>query len=239
MLRLALVILGVLVFLVGGGLALWSVARASPQSSAPQWWSSAIVSLTLLLMGVCVIGALCTRDRRQAAWAGAALAGALYWAVMFTDWFGSDIGSKLVTTKGLAKLEHISRPPSDDPYDVPNYQNGLLSLPMNSIAFDPTGRRLATNNNLGIVGSGRVIRSYSTYNSAALFNASLQNGVGYSLSAFQEIGHYLLIWPLALLAAVLATLIYVRARGSTNAQVNPVGGVPVATDRNVADRSDS
>lgn len=72
--------------------------------SGSEDWAGIVLTLTLGLLGAAVLGAIYRTGPRRAFWVGFALFGWGYLALTYAPWFGSEVGPRLATTRGLDLL---------------------------------------------------------------------------------------------------------------------------------------
>ncbi|MBI1903145.1 MAG: hypothetical protein HYS13_18750 [Planctomycetia bacterium] len=219
-----LTLLGMVTFSGLAFAALVAAGRAAPDSQGPSWWSSATATVTISMLTVCLLGAFFSTGRTRATWAGAAVAGLLYWLLVFSSWFGDSIGAKLITSKGIAwadeKIRSLQQPPQ------PPAGSGLTGFTYY------TGPGL----NPYVAPQPYVANTngpfYATYGFQAVQPPA---PAGPPATPFQEIAQYVLIWPLALLGGVVAGVMYVVSRRRNAALPDPAPA-PHAVGRRRLDR---
>jgi hypothetical protein len=217
-------LLGLVLFVAVGCAALMGTVRAIPGSSTPYWWSSVVVTLTAAFMGICMLGAVFSRGQARCGWAGAAMAGAVYWVLIFSTWFGGSVGTRLISSRAIVWAEQklYAAAQQNNAQQVAYGQfMPLVGYPMGPGAIGPSGAGYSPYIN---VGSGMVATPggggswpavyYTPADTPALTVAPTVGSdlAGPPSTAFQEISHYLTIWPLAVIGGLLASLIYARSR---------------------------
>jgi hypothetical protein len=175
--------------------ALVATGRAAPDSQAPYWWSSAVATVTIAMLIVCLLGAFFSAGRARASWAGAAVAGLVYWLLVFSSWFGEGIGAKLITSKGIAWADEKIRslqPPPQPPAIVWSFPSGPGGV--NPVAWPYVAN----------------VNGPAGYYTVQAVQPPPPTGL--PSTPFQEIAQYVLIWPLALLGGVVAGVMYAVSR---------------------------
>ncbi len=192
MLRFSLLgLLGVVLFAAIGCAALVSAIR-TPGSEGSIWWASSVASLTLLAFGVCLFQVIFRQGKTRAAATGAVVAAAGYWLLALSPWLGPSMGPRLITTRMIAVAERKLMKQDDQ-------QQQLLQPNVIRVWDAPTGASTLT------VAGTSVWTSYPPL--SAFAPTTVPHG-----STFADVAHHLLMWPLALLGALLAGLLYARSR---------------------------
>ncbi len=208
-------LLALVLFVAISCAALIGAVRAQAGSTLPYWWSTGVISATVVLLVLCVLGTIFSTAKSRCAWAGALVIGLVYWALIFSSWFSTSVGTRLVTTRAILWIEQKL---------APRDANANLAPPMAATSSwnDPSANY--TSAPLVSTGStGTVYLPTTAYPPATVYTPATYtrpSGQYWPLSdvggppgtPFQEIFHYLLIWPLAAAGAVAAGWLYSRSR---------------------------
>ena len=157
------------------------------------WWHSVVVTATLLGMtGLVLWGALHPGQHR--AWVcGWLLFAAAYLALVFGPWTGANLGTSLITTKGLGRLELACRGGNSSPQVLEQ-----KSLP---IDFDGDGY-------IDLSYSGRLNANSFPYPLWIDYSSSLGSNGAQSCTTFQSTGHWLLASVFGYLGGLLAIFLW-------------------------------
>ncbi len=188
-------ILAPLAWLILAVVALWF---------ANEWWQSGIVTVTLLGWLALLLGGVYLRGNGRAIAGGAAVAGFTYWLLALGPWFHSQLGPSLLTHKALVAIDvrlHSTQPTQTLVFTQP----ATIWPSSGSIgAGSPYGSTAVPMQQLTLVSGQFPFDTWSTH--------------------FQIIGHYLLVWLLALLGGMAAGWMQRSASGKN---VDPRKSSPV------------
>jgi hypothetical protein len=207
--------LGLVTFAALAAGAVVGSAKATA-SAAPWWWASGVATGSVLLLVLCLFGALFGSGRRRAAFGGALLAGAIYWLIVFSPIFRDAVGSKLITSRliRLAEMKWAVQanpaPPNNAvvtsffPYSL-NSTTAPVTYPGNALMGNVINDGTSSTLFLGTT-------IYSTPTLVLPTVAPPPAEAAHLSTPLQEVAHYLLIWPLALLGGIMAGGMYALAR---------------------------
>ncbi len=108
------------------GVLFCGVGIAALRGASPLW-DSAVLSLTLAVLGLAILGALFLRGESRAFWGGFAIFGGGYLALTSGPWFAENVGPRLVTTEALGFLHDTLHP------QPPLPQTSVLATPYEAV----------------------------------------------------------------------------------------------------------
>jgi hypothetical protein len=172
--------------------------------------ASLVLSATVLLVGVAILGAIFRRGAPRAFYAGAALFGLGYLVLAFGPWCETAVRPKLVTTRLLDAAFPRVHTAKKEAAEI--LQTGALyfrdypGAPVQELAFSSDGNLL----------TAKVQERAWVYLKRATGQANRAGGAlrPPSPERFQEIGHALAAWLAAVLGGTLALFFHATRRDS-------------------------
>ena len=220
-----------------GAVLVTAVACASLRF-ASELWGSALLTVTIGMLLVGVLGMVLRRGAARAFWFGFTLFGSAYLILVFAPWFYSNVRPQLLTSKLLSYLHQKTLPPAAIAGSMGDVDaDGDLDL---YVANDPTANlvfsnaadpelRLVASRGKGVVtgdfdGDGYVDLFVTNLTGAPnTLYRNLGNGMfedvttgafvlhpGPSWEHFEQVGHSLSALLVALLGGLLARYVFAR-----------------------------
>jgi hypothetical protein len=209
---------------LGGLLAAAAIASAGAVLYfANIWWLSGIVTLSIGAWLAGVLAVLYGDPARRPALVAALAASLLYVTFALGPWFRSQVSPWLLTTRGLAALEHqvFQRPKADV----------MLTYPMQPNPFVSTGSTFPMGGWPGGGGSP-MITSTNISGSVvwALPTANIPAGADLPATTLVQVGHWLCGWIAAGVGAFAVTWARRRASRRSAAATGPEAAVNTTAD---------